>query len=86
LYLRRHGIKSHTSRIKDDRQVTPPGSAYTQFYKERWASGDLGNIKAVDAAKLLGAEWKALPEAEKKVRNSPQPLRSSWESLTDQIF
>lgn len=49
--------------------------AYAQFTKARWASGDLRGVPIVDAAKLIAEEWKALPEAQKKVWRSPRGTR-----------
>ena len=53
--------------IKDDRLVRHPINAYARFYKNRQASGDFKGLKATEAAKLAGREWRALSAAEKKV-------------------
>lgn len=59
---------AYTSKLHDDRQVKTVPSAYIFFFTARHASGDFKNIKAQDASKLIGNEWKALSDAEKKVR------------------
>jgi len=40
---------------------------YILFSSSRQVSGDFNNIRAVERAKLLGQEWKALSEDEKAV-------------------
>ncbi|KAK6067612.1 HMG box protein [Seiridium cupressi] len=52
--------------IKDDRQPSGPLQAYTYYTKARWASGDFANMGVVEAAKLVGAEWKGLSDSEKE--------------------
>ncbi len=37
------------------------------FYKDRYATGDFKGLKAPEAARLAGREWKALSASEKKV-------------------
>jgi hypothetical protein len=58
----------HTSKIVDDRQPKRPRTPFILFTVERWATGDLKNIKTSEAAKLISEEWKALSAGEKKVR------------------
>ena len=41
--------------------------AYVYFFQSRQQSGDLRGLKATEAAKLVGREWKALTASEKKV-------------------
>ena len=53
--------------IKDERAVKRPASSYLQFSINRQASGDFRNIPVSQRAKLIGQEWKALSESEKKV-------------------
>ena len=55
------------SQIKDERAVKRPASSYIQFSINRQASGDFKNISVGERAKLIGKEWKALSESEKKV-------------------
>ena len=58
---------AHTKKLIDDRVPKQGPTSYLCFFLERHASGDFKNIRAADAAKLIGAEWKALSAAEKKV-------------------
>ena len=58
---------AHTKKLVDDRVPKQGPTSYLCFFLERHASGDFKNIRAADAAKLIGAEWKALSAAEKKV-------------------
>lgn len=44
-----------------------PVSAYIQFSINRQNSGDFKNIAIAQRAKLIGQEWKALSESDKKV-------------------
>lgn len=44
-----------------------PASSYLQFSINRQASGDFRNIPVSERGKLIGKEWKALSESEKKV-------------------
>lgn len=53
--------------IKDERAVKKPSSAYILFSRSRWASGDFKNITVAEGSKLVGQEWKALAQDEKKV-------------------
>lgn len=53
--------------IKDDRlprRITP---AWPYYVKARWASGDLGNMTAVEASRAISVEWKKMSDAEKEV-------------------
>ncbi|KAH7080557.1 hypothetical protein BKA63DRAFT_246760 [Paraphoma chrysanthemicola] len=57
---------AHTQKLEDDRQPKRLRNAYTLFFAERRSSGDFKGISAIDASKLIAAEWKALSEGEKK--------------------
>lgn len=61
---------SKYSQIKDERAVKRPASSFIQFSINRQASGDFRNIPVAERAKLIGQEWKALSESEKKVSSS----------------
>ncbi|KAF2472001.1 uncharacterized protein BDR25DRAFT_221485 [Lindgomyces ingoldianus] len=56
----------HTSKIKDDRQVKRPSSAYLRFATERNTSGDMKSIAKSEVMKLIGNEWNALSASEKQ--------------------
>lgn len=56
------------NQIQDERAVKRPLTPYIQFSVDRHASGDFRNIGIGERAKLIGQEWKALSESEKKVR------------------
>jgi hypothetical protein len=60
---------AHTEKIPDDRHVKKR-TAFSDFVKARYDTGDFKGIKASDAAPLIAAEWKALSATEKKVRSS----------------
>ena len=53
--------------IHDERAVKRGMTAFLQFSINRHASGDFKNIQLGERAKLIGQEWKALNEEEKKV-------------------
>ncbi|KAI0586700.1 NHP6B Chromatin-associated protein containing the HMG domain [Pyrenophora tritici-repentis] len=57
---------AYTKKLVDDRVPKQKPTSYLRFFLERHASGDFKSIKAADAAKLIGTEWKALSAAEKK--------------------
>ncbi|CAE7010958.1 hypothetical protein HRS9139_01843 [Pyrenophora teres f. teres] len=57
---------AYTKKLVDDRVPKQTPTSYLCFFLERHASGDFKNIKAADAAKLIGTEWKSLSAAEKK--------------------
>ena len=65
LHLRRLGV--NTVLLQDHRQVKGLRNAYSYFYQGRLQSGDYRGLKLVEAAKLVGREWKALSDSEKKV-------------------
>ncbi|KAL2757449.1 hypothetical protein ACRALDRAFT_1074496 [Sodiomyces alcalophilus JCM 7366] len=57
--------KGYRTPIRDPRLPKRPGSSYTQFSQERWATGNLtGNV--TELAKEIAAEYKALPASEKQ--------------------
>lgn len=63
--------KNHRTKypaIHDERAVKRGISAYIQFNLNRQASGDFKHIPMTERAKLIGQEWKALSEEEKRVR------------------
>ncbi|QIX01451.1 hypothetical protein AMS68_006968 [Peltaster fructicola] len=60
------GHRSKWPRIEDERGLKPPVSAFIRFSVNRRASGDFKAIKPSEAQKLIGAEWKALADNEKK--------------------
>ena len=53
--------------IRDERSVKRPMTSFAHFCTSRHASGDFKHLRASEAAKLLGQEWKALSEGEKQV-------------------
>jgi hypothetical protein len=59
--------KKHWSSIEDDRQVKKPTAAYVLFSTERTKSGDFTDIVVKDRGRIIGDEWKALPDSDKKV-------------------
>jgi hypothetical protein len=61
------GKKTKYSSIKDDRHVKAPRNAYSFFFGERHASGDLRGMSVAESGKLLGREWKSLSASEQKV-------------------
>jgi hypothetical protein len=61
------GSKKRIPRIQDDRLVRPVTSAYTYFFIERNASGDMNGMKVGEIGGLVGKEWKALSASSKKV-------------------
>lgn len=67
--LSRQGTpRRQVPKLQDDRDVKGCVKPYNYFYAERLRSGDFSGIRIVDAAKRLGAEWKALSTNEKKVQ------------------
>lgn len=72
--------KSYRTPIRDPRLPKRPGSAYTLFSQERWATGNLTG-SAPELAKEIAAEYKALPASEKQVRKAFFPSIPS-ESLS----
>lgn len=60
--------------IKDERHVKRPTSPFLHFSINRNASGDFRNISLAERAKLIGQEWKALDESEKKVSSKSRAV------------
>ena len=73
-HLTRLGVK--TRDLKDDRQVTGSRSAYIYFFLSRSKSGDFRGMTRPVAASLIGREWKALTDEQKKVRRLEIPAGS----------
>ena len=69
--LTRLGVKRFQKPLRDDRQVKRPTMAHGYFLKDRYSSGDLQGISAVEAIKQTMKEWKALGEADKQVSDPP---------------
>lgn len=63
---RKAAVKKYAP-IQDERGVKRPMNAYSQFVASRFASGDFRSMAVPEAAKLIGQEWHALAEGEKKV-------------------
>lgn len=59
-------VNYNKGQIQDDRAVATPASAYIIFFKERYATGEFKNMSTTEAAKLVGAEWKALSASSKE--------------------
>ena len=57
------------SKLRDERLVKGPKTAYILFHSQRFRSGDFRGTSASESSKLLGNEWKGLSASEKKVRN-----------------
>ncbi|XP_014554617.1 hypothetical protein COCVIDRAFT_39489 [Bipolaris victoriae FI3] len=64
------GNPAYTAKLHDPRRVKAALNPYALFFRARHASGDFKGISAVDASKLIGAEWKALNESEKQKYHS----------------
>ena len=56
-----------------------PVGPYMQFSINRNASGDFKHIGVIERAKLIGQEWKALNESEKKVSTTTSSSLGSIE-------
>ncbi|KAL1882727.1 hypothetical protein VTK73DRAFT_1247 [Phialemonium thermophilum] len=52
--------------IKDDRQPRKPVGAFALFAQSRWQSGEFANQPISTTTKLLGSQWKALSDAERR--------------------
>lgn len=53
--------------IQDERLVKQARTAYIFFTQDRFASGDMRNMRIAEVGPLIAREWKALSPAEKKV-------------------
>lgn len=60
-------IKKRYKQLKDERQVRGRRSAWVEFYRSRFLTGDYNGMKVSVAIGLAAREWKGLSEAEKKV-------------------
>jgi hypothetical protein len=63
----KNGNPAHTARLVDERVPKRPASGFSQFVKDRHATGDFKGIKVTDSLKMISEEWKALSASEKKV-------------------
>ncbi|KAF7512448.1 hypothetical protein GJ744_001383 [Endocarpon pusillum] len=63
---KKEGSKKTYPHIQDERIVKRPQPPYTYFVMERFASGDMKNMKIGEYAALIGREWRALSAEEKK--------------------
>ena len=61
------GMPSNLFILHDHRHVKKPLSSYIKFSQERFASGDLAGMSTAERGKLVGREWQALSDSEKKV-------------------
>ncbi|KAL7629353.1 hypothetical protein AAE478_000873 [Parahypoxylon ruwenzoriense] len=53
--------------IRDSRLPKKPTTAFLQFTKSRWASGEFADRKISESAKIIGQEWKKLPDTERLI-------------------
>lgn len=67
-YREKKGIKgvSPVTKIKDDRLVKRPRTAWVFFMKDKYSSGLVDHVEHKDKMSKLAELWKATPEAEKK--------------------
>ncbi|ERF74621.1 hypothetical protein EPUS_00751 [Endocarpon pusillum Z07020] len=63
---KKEGSKKIYPHIQDERIVKQARTSYTYFLKERFASGDMKNMKIGEVGALIGREWRALSAEEKK--------------------
>lgn len=66
------GHKTIYRQIQDDRTVKQPRNAYSYFFSDRHASGDLKGLSVGESGKLIGREWAQLSDNAKKVRTNDQ--------------
>ncbi|KEF56053.1 uncharacterized protein A1O9_07634 [Exophiala aquamarina CBS 119918] len=64
------GHKTTYRQIQDDRSVKQPRNAYSYFFGDRYASGDLQGLSVGESAKLIGKEWAQLSDNAKKPYNN----------------
>ncbi|KAH0544056.1 hypothetical protein FGG08_001674 [Glutinoglossum americanum] len=69
LRRRSPGGRGRFPKLKDERQVPKPPTSFLLFAKERSASGDYKHLKPTETGRLLGKQWRELPEHEKKKYN-----------------
>lgn len=61
-------LVAHTvNMLQDERKVQVAQTPFIAFSRERWGSGDYKDVKAADAARAIGKEWKALTADDKLV-------------------
>lgn len=70
---KKDGKKKAFHHISDDRLVKQARAPYTYFLMDRFASGDMINMKISEVGPLIGREWKALSADEKRVNISTDP-------------
>ena len=64
---KKKGQKKMFIHFHDERVVKRPRSPYVYFLQDRFASGDMKNMKILETTPLIAREWKALTAAQKKV-------------------
>ncbi|KIV79326.1 hypothetical protein PV11_06892 [Exophiala sideris] len=64
------GKKKRFTPIHDDRSVKGHRNAYTFFFADRHASGDLKGMSVGESGKLIGKEWKELSATERRAYDS----------------
>jgi hypothetical protein len=64
---KKEGRKKNFNHIQDERLVKQARSSYAYFLMDRFASGDMRNMKISEVGVLIGREWKALSAAQKQV-------------------
>lgn len=65
--LSERNSKKKYKQLRDERRVRGRRSAWVDFYRSRFLTGDYNNMKVSVAIALAAREWKGLSEAEKKV-------------------
>ncbi|KAI2638171.1 hypothetical protein GGS21DRAFT_488872 [Xylaria nigripes] len=58
--------KAKVNIIRDFRMPSRPPSAFSLFTKSRWASGDFTSSSITESGRRIGAEWKALSDADRQ--------------------
>lgn len=64
---KKEGSKKTYPHIQDERIVKQARMPYAYFLGERFASGDMKNMKIGEVGALIGREWRALSAEERKV-------------------
>ncbi|KAL8845989.1 MAG: hypothetical protein Q9221_008883 [Calogaya cf. arnoldii] len=64
--LKRRKVPGSWNKLRDERLVMRPRTSYLNFRMERHHSGDYAGVKAAEAGKLIGAEWRKLSDSDKK--------------------
>ena len=74
-------LVGHASQLlKDSRAPKKEDTPYIAYGRERWASGDFKDVRAVDASRSISKEWNAMSPDAKRVRSCPP--RNVAEMLT----